>query len=91
MSNFDAPSDIFTINFRALGARGYTPSWKWIRGYADLNLGLGVNYFYEDVNVNFGLDFGVGINLHKRVAIGYNLNYVASGSTGHMAKISFLF
>lgn len=91
ISNFDDPSEMFTLNIRALGARGYTPSWKWIRGYADLNLGLGVNYYHYDWDFNFGLDFGVGVNVHKKIAIGYNLNYVASGGTGHMAKISFLF
>ena len=91
ISNFANPSEFFALSIRALGARGYTPSWKWIRGYADLNLGLGVIYDYGDYYCDFGIDFGIGVQVHKRVAFGYNLNYLASGGTGHMAKISFLF
>jgi len=78
-----------------LGARGYTPSWKWIRGYADLNLGYTLGYyeFYDtETSHNFGLDFSVGIQLHKRFAIGYNLNFTAPDQAKtHMARISLLF
>lgn len=101
ITNFDCPFDSGILNIKALGVRGYTPSYKWIRGYADLNMGVGLNYYeyydyweYEkksDVSVNFGLDFGVGVQVHKGVAIGYNLNYLSNGALGHMAKISFLF
>lgn len=91
------------INFRFLGARGYSPSWKWIRGYVDLNMGytLGVfdmggkNSDVKDTH-HFGLDFGVGVQLHKRVAVGYHLSYVTNYEglkygTSHYAKISVLF
>jgi hypothetical protein len=92
------------VNFKFLGARGYTPAWKSIRGYVDLNMGYTLRYSYSDVSWyggeiavshKFGLDFGVGIQVHKNVAIGYNLNVLASGSDEtakrHLFKLSFLF
>lgn len=42
----------------------------------------------------FGLDFSVGVQVHKNIAIGYNLNFITNdgGNTkNHMAKISFIF
>jgi len=42
----------------------------------------------------FGLDFSLGVQFHKNIAIGYNLSYITNGDGGignHMAKISFLF
>lgn len=42
----------------------------------------------------FGLDFSLGVQFHKNIAIGYNLNYITNNDGGlvnHMAKISFLF
>lgn len=98
MSGFDSPGDAGLLNIKLAGVRGYTPSWKWIRGYVDLNMGLGINYYYNgytddtEVNPNFGLDFGVGVQVHKNVAVGYNLNFLAPDKAkGHMAKISVLF
>jgi hypothetical protein len=44
---------------------------------------------------NFGLDFGLGVQVHKNVALGYNLNVLASGfdeaAKSHWFKLSFLF
>lgn len=100
MSGFNSPDEAGVLNIKLAGARGYTPSWGWIRGYADLNMGLGLNYYkYEgwhseevNVNPNFGLDFSVGVQVHKKVAIGYNLNFLAPDKTKiHMARISVLF
>ena len=42
----------------------------------------------------FGLDFSVGVQVHKNIALGYNLNFITNdgGNTkNHMAKISFIF
>ena len=42
----------------------------------------------------FGLDFSLGVQLHKNIAIGYNLNYITNpdgGLVNNMAKISLLF
>lgn len=135
MSGFNSPADAGQVNFKLLGARGYTPAWKSIRGYVDLNMGYTLSYakgfggsgdygdygdwedylddwedylddyYYpsyaptraggSDVNIahHFCLDFGVGIQVHKNVAIGYNLNFLAGGykTKSHWAKISFLF
>lgn len=113
------------VNFRFLGARGYSPSWKWIRGYVDLNMGYtlgyvaGESYKYSSggytvkvetddyTSHHFGLDFGVGIQLHKRFAIGYHMTYLTDynvttgegkykqtvpiGGTMHFCKLSVLF
>lgn len=111
MSGFQSPADFGQVNFKLLGVRGYTPSYKSIRGYVDLNLGYTLMYMPEawveynvqtyeiydtwtetGVSHHFGLDFGVGIQLHKNFAIGYNLNFTAPGSAkSHWARIAFLF
>lgn len=101
MSAFESPADVGQFNFKLLGARGYTPAWKSIRGYVDLNMGYSVYYFrnywsdeVEGVH-NFGLDFGLGVQVHKNVAVGYNLNVLAGGfdeaAKSHWFKVSFLF
>ena len=105
LSGFNSPADAGLINIKLAGVRGYTPSWKWIRGYADLNMGLGVNYFSypvyqgkgnwdtdKEFNPNFGLDFSVGVQVHKNFAVGYNLTFVAPDKGKmHMARFSYLF
>ncbi|MBQ8865839.1 MAG: hypothetical protein IJ020_06875 [Bacteroidaceae bacterium] len=98
MSGFVSPAEVGQFNFKLLGARGYTPAWKSIRGYVDLNLGYTL-YYYERYDVeavhNFGLDFGLGVQVHKNVAVGYNLNVLAGGfdeaAKSHWFKVSFLF
>ena len=44
MSGFVSPADYGQVNFKFLGVRGYTPSYKWIRGYIDLNMGYTLAY-----------------------------------------------
>lgn len=44
MSGFCSPADFGQVNIKLLGARGYTPSYKGIRGYIDLNLGYTLAY-----------------------------------------------
>jgi len=49
------------------------------------------SYFTEHL---FGLDFSVGVQFHKNIAIGYNLNFITNNNgelVSHMAKVSFLF
>ena len=76
------------VFFKLLGARGYTPADKAIRGYADLNIGYAMCNFGN----NLGIEFGLGIQVHKRFALGYNLIYLTPNSAAvHMAKLSFLF
>lgn len=92
---FHSPDKAGMVNFRVLGARGYTPSWQWIRGYVDLNMGYTLNYFDAhdmETSHHFGLDFSVGVQLHRKFSIGYQLIYTApDGGTGHLARISFPF
>ena len=66
------------------GVRGYTPAYNAIRGFADLNLGYTLD--------GLGMNFSLGIQVHKHYAIGYHLTYIPYDSGAfHMAKISFLF
>jgi hypothetical protein len=42
----------------------------------------------------FGLDFCVGVQVHKNISIGYNLNFITNygeNTKNHMGKISFIF
>lgn len=42
----------------------------------------------------FGLDFSVGIQIHKNIALGYNLSFIVNENESdidHWAKLSFLF
>ena len=93
MSGFNSPEDNGQVNVRAFGFRAYTPSYKALRGYADLNLGYTMMYGRRnDPSHYFGLDFSVGVQLSKHFAIGYNLNFVApNGGKSHWGRIAFLF
>ena len=99
MSGFASPADYGQVNFKFLGVRGYTPAYKTIRGYVDLNLGYTLSYVdigWRDSDIvtshNFGLDFSVGIQLHKNFAIGYNLNFLAPDKAkSHWARIAYIF
>lgn len=101
-----SPDEAGVVNFRFLGARGYSPSWKWMRGYVDLNMGYTLGYYDQnngkkddseiETTHHFGLDFGVGLQVHKRFAIGYHMAYVTGygggdGGTSHFCKLSVLF
>lgn len=104
MTGFDSPADYGKVNFKLLGVRAYTPAFKSFRGYVDLNMGYTLSYqklngWYDDdmeIGHHFGLDFGIGFQLSKRFAIGYNLNYITPvdyymDKTSHWARIAFLF
>ena len=96
MSGFQSPADFGQVNFKFLGVRGYTPAYQSIRGYVDLNMGYTLVYYDTWGGVgtshHFGLDFSVGVQLHKNFAIGYNLNFTAPGSAkSHWARFAFLF
>ncbi|MBR5393693.1 MAG: hypothetical protein IK144_01260 [Bacteroidaceae bacterium] len=89
-----SPADYGQVNIKLLGARAYTPSYRWIRGYADLNVGYTIKYGWntKEPSHYLGLDFGVGLQVHKRFAVGYNLNYLGPEKIKeHWAKFSFLF
>ncbi|MBQ9169364.1 MAG: hypothetical protein IJ148_00870 [Bacteroidaceae bacterium] len=96
MSGFYSPADFGQVNFKLLGVRGYTPAYRTIRGYVDLNLGYTLSYYDGwdgmETTHNFGLDFSVGVQLFKNFAIGYNLNFLAPDKAkSHWARFAFLF
>lgn len=92
MSGFNSPADFGEVNLRLLGFRVYTPSYNSIRGYADLNTGYTFSYFSGETSHHFGLDFGVGVQVHKNIAIGYNLHFTTPGNAkSHWGRIAFLF
>lgn len=98
------PIDEGMLHFKLLGVRGNTPSYKWFRGYADLNLGY--SYEYDSPSVekyksgtnsfhSFGLECCLGIQVHKNFAFG--CKYIFSTARENKfhgflgAKLSFLF
>lgn len=88
------PDDYGQVNIKLLGARCYTPSYKWIRAYADLNVGYTIRYGAgtKAPSHHLGLDFGAGLQVHKHFAVGYNLNFVGPEKIKeHWAKFSLLF
>jgi hypothetical protein len=103
MSDFCNPKECGLLNIRALGFKLYTPAYQSFRIYAGLNLGY--TYAYANYEFNnrwyasfkehlFGLDFSTGIQIHKNIAIGYNLNFIKNSNckgTSHWGNIMFLF
>ncbi|MBO5591448.1 MAG: hypothetical protein J5913_00595 [Prevotella sp.] len=92
MSHFGTPEDFGVVNVKVLGVRGYTPAFHSIRGYADLNLGYSFMYNNHHESHNFSIDFSVGVQLSKHIAIGYNLNSLVNDEAKyHWARFAFLF
>ena len=101
MSGWNAlksPNHYGVVNARLGGIRAYLPCVDNIRLYADLALGYTYMYMnYDNLKQHHHLgsfDAGVGVQLHKNVAIGYNLHFVVNGNghaTYHWGKISLLF
>lgn len=75
MNDFSSLKDVGLINLQVLGVRGYTPSYKWIRGYADINLGYSLEYSYHHEYHHIGVNAGTGIQVHKNFALGIHLIY----------------
>ena len=91
MSDFSNPKDVGLIYFKLLGVRGYTPSYKRIRGYAELNLGYSLEYDYGDCYHYFGINFGTGIQVHKNFSFGFETMFFSPYSWGLIgAKLSVL-
>lgn len=93
-----SPKEEGMINLKLLGVSGFTPSYKWIRGYADLNLGytLGYETYYwrtESTSFynSFSMQVGLGIQLHKNIALGCNYIFCTEGNGFLGARISVLF
>ena len=86
MSDYTYLGD-YCINLKLLGVRGHTPSYKYFRGYGELNF----SYSYYDGS-DVGIEFGLGIQVHKHFAFGYDLTYLIGEGQGiQMAKLSYIF
>ena len=91
------PADEGILHFKLLGVRGNTPSYKWFRGYADLNLGYSLDYdwYYKsgpDFYHSFGWECCLGIQVHKNFAFGCNYIFSTAGGSRFLgAKLSYLF
>lgn len=91
MSDFCSPTECGLVNFKLLGVRGNTPSYKWIRGYADLCLGYTLEYGY-DVYHHFGLNLDLGAQVHKNFAFGFHFIYCTPVPFGYIgASLPYLF
>lgn len=73
MNDFGSLSEVDLINLKLAGVRAYTPSYKWIRGYADLGVGYSYLYDHGDSSHHLGLDFSLGIQVLKRFAFGLDV------------------
>lgn len=69
------PSETGLLNFKLLGVSGFAPSYKWIRGFADVNFGYTLGYETHWLNRgktiyhSFGMQFGLGIQLHRNITL----------------------
>lgn len=93
---------LFTPAFNTI--RGYAGlnlgySLAYLKHY-EYNTYIEGNWEYTDKRTEylidhlFGLDFSVGVQVHKNIALGYNLNFITNDGgnmKNHMAKISFIF
>lgn len=90
MNDFSNPRDVGLINLKLLGVRGYTPSYKWLRGYADLCLGY--SYEYGDIHHYLGMDLNLGAQVHKHFAFGIDVICCVPYPIGYVgARFSYLF
>ena len=97
MSGFNSPADCGQLNLRLPGLRAYTPAYKWIRGYIDVNFGYSLVYEKEYNNYYhfFGLDLSAGVQLHKHFAVGWNCNFIFNDDYARedtfWARIAYIF
>lgn len=86
MSDYTYLGD-YCINLKLLGVRGNTPAYKYFRGYGELNF----SYSYCDGS-DVGMELGLGIQVHKHIAFGYDLTCLFGEDSGiHMIKLSYIF
>lgn len=77
----------YCINLKLLGVRGHTPSYKYFRGYGELNFSLS---YYDGFDA--GIELGLGIQVHKHLALGYDMTVlIREGGGIQMAKLSYIF
>ena len=89
-----SPKHYGHVNVRLCGVRAYLPIYEDIRAFADVVPGYTYIYSYGNHSHCFGADFSAGFQIHRNVAISYNLDFIANGdghATYHWGRISFLF
>ncbi|MBO7118859.1 MAG: hypothetical protein J6W03_00895 [Bacteroidaceae bacterium] len=92
MNDFSSLSEVALINLKLAGVRGYTPSYKWFRGYADLCLGYSFLYDYGDRYHYLGMDLNLGVQVHRNFAFGIDLIYCTPDPLGYVgARASYIF
>lgn len=88
------PTSCGKMNFKLLGVRGNTPSYKWFRGYADLNLGYSLDYEPHSRRYHsFSLESCLGIQVHKNFSFGCNFIFCSNSNASWFlgAKLSYHF
>ena len=97
---FNSPGDADALNFKT-GVRAYSPSFAndHLRAYTNLDMGyvLGLAKGWDDkmkTSSAFGLDWGIGLQLNKKWAFGYTLEFAKhKGANGksHYATVAYTF
>ena len=98
---FDSPANFDNLSFKT-GCRAFSPSFAkdHLRAYTNLDLGyvLGIykDVFTDDTstNSNFGLTWGIGLQLNKKWSLGYSLQYIKNSNAdgkSHYATIAYTF
>ena len=93
-----SPDHYGKVNVRLGGVRVYLPCVQNLRFYADVSVGYSFVYLsFPGIKQHShlaGFDASAGLQIHKNLALGYNLNFIVNGSghaTYHWGRISFLF
>lgn len=91
ISDFGSPADDGLLDIKLLGMRGYTPSYKALRGFVEFNAGYSFAYeretylYYNNYNLieekeldtchRLAAELNIGIQVHRNIALGYNLKF----------------
>ncbi len=95
---FSSPADWDQLHFKT-GCRAYSPTFAndHLRGYTNFDMGYVLGLAKDgndDVQTAsaFGLDWGIGIQLNKKFAFGYTLQYESNGkSKNHFFTFGYTF
>ena len=96
---FDSPGDADALSFKT-GARAFSPDFAngHLRAYTNLAMGyvLGIASVSGETNTNhnFGLDYGIGLQLNKKWSLGYTLEFAKNKDgkgKSHYATVAYTF
>lgn len=92
------PTESGMLNLKLLGVSGFTPSYKWIRGFSEVNLGYTLGYesnYWRNrtssIYHSFGMQFVLGIQLHRNIALGCDYTFCLEANDFLGARVSILF